>query len=255
MAAEAVATTLWEEYRRTRRPEVRDRLVLHYSGLAKYVAGRIAATLPAHVPRDDITSQAILGLIDAVDRFDPEQGVRFEHYAPLRIRGAVLDALRQQDWVPRAVRETARRVEHAVAALEARLHRAPTEAELAEALGMSEAALQRTLEDASLRAVVSLDDLSRQRPDTRRPADTLADLAAGPSEIQEHAEEHRLVAAELARMPERERTVLVLYYYEGLTLAQIGEVLGVTESRVSQIHTKAVVQLRARLEADHRRSA
>jgi RNA polymerase sigma factor for flagellar operon FliA len=167
--------SIWREYRRTQDKGIRDRLILTYAPLVKFVAGRLGSGLPAHVDENDLVSYGLLGLIGAIERYDPDRDVKFETYAITRIKGAIIDELRAMDWVPRSVRARAREIERAMASLEAQLHRAPTDAEIAE------------------------------------------------------------------------KIVITLYYYEELTLREIGDVLGVTESRVSQLHTKAILRLRARL--------
>ena len=212
----------------------------------KYVAGRIAVGLPASVDRADLVSAGIVGLLEAIERFDPERGPTFEAYAIGRIRGAILDELRAADWVPRSVRAKARAIEAAYQELEARLQRVPTDDELAAAAGMTVAQLQRRAQRDR-----------RQRPRGPRGArrhsgDVLADRREGPAGMVEEVETREVLAEAVRRLPERERTVLALYYVEALTLAEIGHVLGVTESRVSQIHTKAVIHLRARLAAADR---
>jgi len=238
--------TLWREYRDAPGPRTRDQLVLHYAGLVKYVVGRVAAGLPGHVARDEMVNSGLMGLVGAIERFEPGSGATFESYAVHRIRGAVLDGLRRADWVPRSARTTARAIEQAHARLEARLHRSPSEAELAGELGMRAGDLRRALDRLSLDNMASLDAVVLGDEGSRTGSEPI-DLTAGPEELQEAEAERLMVVEEVALLPDRERQVLALYYYEGLTLAQIGSVLGVTESRVSQIHTQAVLHLRSRL--------
>lgn len=254
MTSEPIAD-LWETYGRTREVELRDQLILHYSPLVKYVAGRVGAGLPANVEQSDLVSYGIFGLIDAIEKFDLERGLKFETYAISRIRGAILDELRANDWVPRSVRAKARAVETAFAKLEATLHRAPSEVELADELGCTTEALQATLGQVSLTGILALDEMLGDRSEPATLADTLADRADGPGALFERSELRQQLAAAIERMPEREKIVLSLYYFENLTLAQIGDVLEVTESRVSQIHTRAVLHLRSRLQAMERELA
>ncbi len=250
---------LWDEYRSNPTRECRDRLILHYSSLVKYVAGRVSAGLPSTIDRSDLASYGIFGLIDAIERFEPERGLKFETYAMARIKGAILDELRGTDWVPRSVRAKARALEEAYATLEAQLHRTPTEAELAASMGITEEQLAEDLSQISFRGIVALDEMlsaGAERGDTGVTlGDTIADSGDGPVQAFEETEMRRILADAIGRMGERERIVLTLYYYEGLTMAEIGEVIGVTESRVCQIHTSSVLQLRSRIAAAERELA
>jgi len=254
----AQAEALWDRYKRDGRREVRDQLILHYSPLVKYVAGRVAVGLPQNVDQADLVSYGIFGLIDAIDKFDPERGYKFETYAISRIKGSILDELRSIDWVPRSIRAKARSLEKAYGKLEADLHRNPTDEELAQELDMSEEQLQTILSQISFVGLVALDEMlsvGGDRGESLTLGDTIADSGAGPVGAYEVEETRQILAEAINRMPEREKVVLTLYYYEGLTLAEIGEVLGVTESRVCQIHTKAVLQLRSRIAAAEREPA
>jgi RNA polymerase sigma factor for flagellar operon FliA len=246
---------LWSDYHAEPSREARDRLIIHYSPLVKYVAGRVAVGLPQNVEQSDLVSYGIFGLIDAIEKFDPGRGFKFETYAISRIKGAILDELRSIDWVPRSVRAKGRAVERAFSKLEAQLKRSPTEAELADELDMTDAQLQTVLGQLSLTGVAALDEMLGDRSDATTLGDTIPDAQDGPGALLERSELRSQLAEAIERMPEREKIVLTLYYFETLTLAQIGEVLGVTESRVSQIHTKAVLQLRSRLQAAQREPA
>ena len=244
---------LWADYQRDRPTAARDQLIVHYAPLVKFVAGRVASGLPASVDQADLVSYGILGLIDAIAKFDPARGFKFETYAITRIKGSMLDELRAIDWVPRSVRAKARSLEQAVTGLQAKLRRTPTDAELADELGFSEGELQTILGQVSFTGLVALDDLLAQgdRDGGATFGDMLPDSGLGPLAAYEATEAHDRLTAAIRSLPERDRTVVGLYYYEGLTLADIGSILGVTESRVCQIHTKAVLSLRARLsEAD-----
>jgi RNA polymerase sigma factor for flagellar operon FliA len=255
--AEAIGR-LWVEYKTARDQTLRDQLLLHYSPLVKYVAGRVAVGLPQNVEHADLVSYGIFGLIDAVEKFDPERGYKFETYAIARIKGAILDELRSIDWVPRSVRAKARALEKAYAKLEGQLHRTPTDDEVATELGLTEDQFQSLLGQLSFVGLVALDELlsvSGERGESMTLGDTIPDAGDGPVGAYEVEEMRQLLAESINRMPEREKIVLTLYYYEGLTLAEIGQVLGVTESRVCQIHTKAVLQLRSKITAAVREPA
>jgi RNA polymerase sigma factor for flagellar operon FliA len=257
-AAKAEVDALWAEYRDQHDRSVRDRLILHYSPLVKYVAGRVAVGLPQNVEQADLVSYGIFGLIDAIEKFDLGRGYKFETYAISRIKGAILDELRSIDWVPRSVRAKARALEGAYSKLESKLHRTPTDEELASELDMSEDQLQTTLSQISFVGIVALDEMlsvGGDRGESLTLGDTIADSGAGPVGAYEVEEMRQLLGEAINRMPEREKVVLTLYYYESLTLAEIGQVLGVTESRVCQIHTKAVLQLRAKIAASEREPA
>jgi len=254
----AAVERLWAEHKATGTTEARDRLILHYSPLVKYVAGRVAVGLPQNVEQADLVSYGIFGLIDAIEKFDPSRGYKFETYAISRIKGAILDELRSIDWVPRSVRAKARALERAYAKLESEHHRSPTDSELAAELGLTEDQLQATFSQLSFIGLVALDEmlsLGGERGESVTLGDTVADATEGPVAAYEVEEMRQLLAEAINRMPEREKVVLTLYYYEGLTLAEIGEVLRVTESRVCQIHTKAVIHLRSKLSAVEREPA
>jgi RNA polymerase sigma factor for flagellar operon FliA len=252
--AEAADTQhLWRQFRTNKGDKaLRDRLILTYAPLVKYVAGRLGSGLPAHVDEGDLVSYGLLGLIGAIERYDPERDVKFETYAIARIKGSIIDELRAMDWVPRSVRARARDIERAIAELERKLHRAPTDEEIAQKLGLTEAELEDSLTDISRSSIAALDELwtisSGGGGDQVALIDTIEDTA-GPEPQSELAQPVLKVAlgVAIARLPEREKLVVTLYYYEELTLREIGEVLGVTESRVSQLHTKAVLRLKARL--------
>jgi RNA polymerase sigma factor for flagellar operon FliA len=255
--ASALVELLWASYKDSPTRENRDRLILHYSPLVKYVAGRVAVGLPQNVEQSDLVSYGIFGLIDAIEKFDLGRGYKFETYAIARIKGAILDELRSIDWVPRSVRAKARSLEKAYAKLEAALHRTPSDEELATELGVTEEQLQSTLNQISFIGLVALDEMlspGGERGESLSLGETVADPTAGPVATYEIEEMRQILAEAINRMPEREKIVLTLYYYEGLTLAEIGQVLGVTESRVCQIHTKAVLQLRSRMQAAERES-
>jgi len=249
---------LWQELKATGSTAIRDQLIVHYSPLVKYVAGRVAVGLPQNVDQGDLVSYGIFGLIDAIEKFDLERGFKFETYAISRIKGAIIDELRSIDWVPRSVRSKARSLEKAYGKLESELHRTPTDAELAAEMGMTDQQLQATFGQISFIGLVALDEMlggERTGGDSMTLGDTIADRGDGPMAAYEVEEMRQILAQAINDMPEREKVVLTLYYYEGLTLAEIGEVLGVTESRVCQIHTKSVIHLRAKIAASEREPA
>ena len=241
---------LWLEYVRTHDQKLRDRLILTYAPLVKYVAGRLCSGLPAHVDEGDLVSYGLLGLIGAIERYKPELEIKFETYALSRIKGAIIDELRALDWVPRSVRSRAREIERAVGELEAKLGRAPDDDEIAGKIGITTGELEDSLTEISRTSIAALDELWTVSAGGDQIAlidtiedDTLPDpqAALGATELRE------AMGEAIARLPEREKLVVTLYYYEELTLREIGEVLGVTESRVSQLHTKAILRLKARL--------
>ncbi|MGZ4109624.1 MAG: RNA polymerase sigma factor WhiG [Actinomycetota bacterium] len=241
---------LWTEFKATASAEARERLILHYAPLVKYVASRVATGLPASVEQADLVSYGMFGLIDALEKFEPARGNKFETYAIPRIKGAIIDELRAMDWVPRSVRFKAREIEKAVADLESMLKRAPAEKEVAERLGVSVSELHDVITQISFVSVLALDELlsvGNDRGEQVSLLDTLADKGTDPTLGVEGQETRALLAGAINSLSEREKIVVTLYYFEGLTLAEIGDILGVTESRVCQIHTKAVNQLRLQL--------
>ena len=246
---------LWREFKETGEAPVRERLILHYAPLVKYVAGRVGVGLPPNIEQADLVSYGIFGLIDAIEKFDLSRAIKFETYAISRIKGAIIDELRSIDWIPRSIRSKAREVERAYAALEAKLHRTPTEPEVAAELGISLDDLHSVFGQVSFVNVLALDELlnvNGEKGDKVSLVDTLEDTRTpDPVRAFESQETKHLLARAINLLPEREKIVVTLYYYEGLTLAEIGQVLGVTESRICQMHTKAVLQLRAKL-ADQR---
>lgn len=244
---------LWSQYKESASERVREALILNYSPLVKYVASRLAVGLPQNVEQADLVSYGMFGLIDAIDKFEPERGYKFETYAISRIKGAILDELRSIDWVPRSVRSKVRQIEKAYAKLEAREHRPPSDAELAEELRWNVDQLQSALTQISQVGLAALDEIlavGGDRGESVTLGDTIADTSThGPMGAFEITETRQLLAQSINDLPEREKIVLTLYYYESLTLSEIGRVLGVTESRVCQIHTKAVLHLRSRFAA------
>ena len=241
---------IWLEFSRTRDKSIRDRLILTYAPLVKYVAGRLGSGLPAHVDEGDLVSYGLLGLISAIERYDPSRDIKFETYAIARIKGAIIDELRALDWVPRSVRSRAREIERAIAELEAKTGLAPTDEQIAAKIGISVDELEESLTDISRSSIAAHDELwsLSGEGDQISLMDTIEDeTGPRPEAALDQTEMREALADAIARLPEREKLVVTLYYYEELTLREIGEVLGVTESRVSQLHTKAILRLKARL--------
>ncbi|MBN9101893.1 MAG: FliA/WhiG family RNA polymerase sigma factor [Pseudonocardia sp.] len=234
---------LWSEYLAGPTRPLRDRLVLHYAPLVRAVAHRVAVGLPSYVDHADLAQSGVFGLIDAVERFDPERCPRFESYAAQRIRGAILDELRAQDWVPRTVRGRARELERAQERLENRLLRAATDRELADELGVPVRDLRGLTQQVQMISVEALEEnsggVSELLADDRTP---------DPMAVVQARETMRQLTMAVAQLGERDRRVVELYYLENRTLAEIGRLLGVTESRVCQLHSRLVGRLRGRLE-------
>ena len=251
MAEAADTQQLWRQFRTNKGDKaLRDRLILTYAPLVKYVAGRLGSGLPAHVDEGDLVSYGLLGLIGAIERYDPDRDVKFETYAISRIKGSIIDELRAMDWVPRSVRARARDIERAIGELEARLGRAPTDEEISAKVGITTEELEDALTDIARSSIAALDELwsVSGEGDQVSLLDTLEDPdSIRPAEALDETELREILGDAISRLPEREKLVITLYYYEELTLREIGEVLGVTESRISQLHTKAILRLKARL--------
>src|SRR5580765_383561 len=216
--------SVWLEYRRTKDLGLRDRLIVNYAPLAKYVAGRLGSGLPAHVDEADLVSYGLLGLIGAIERYDPDRDIKFETFAMSRIRGAIIDELRALDWVPRSVRSRAREIERAIAELESRLGRAPSDEEIAQKIGISVDELEESLTDISRSSIAALDELwsASGEGDQISLLDTIEDTTGPrPADALDESEMREALADAIARLPEREKLVVTLYYYEELTLREI----------------------------------
>ncbi len=231
---------IWLEYIKTHSLELRNTLVENYLPLVKIVAARLGVSLPSYVDRDDFISTGFFGLLQAIDRYDPERGVKFETYATVRIRGAMLDALRVQDWIPISVRQKAKQYQSALHSLEDKLGRSATDKEIAKELSISEEQLHQLLSDIQVATVVPLEEFSQSEE---------LNSNSTPSFVEDYEknEAKEMLAAAIDELPEKERLVMSLYYYEELTLREISIIMKLSEARISQLHTKAVFRLRASL--------
>ena len=241
---------LWKLYRKSRDSRIRDYFVKQYAPLVKYVAGKIAIGMPHNVEFDDLVGFGVFGLFDAIEKFDPGKHVKFKTYAVTRIRGAIFDELRTIDWVPRSIRQKAREVEETVRALEARLGRSASDEEIARAMDISVGDFQALILKISSTSILSLNDVWYTGEDDDQISiveSVESPTSLNPDSIVEREEIKRVIVEAISELPEKEKKVLILYYYEDLTLKEIGHVLGVTESRISQLHTKAIMRLRAKL--------
>jgi RNA polymerase sigma factor for flagellar operon FliA len=245
--------TAWRRYKKTHCARAKEVLILEYLPLVKYVAGRLAIGLPPSVEIDDLIGSGTIGLLSAVERYDPSRDNKFSTYAIARIRGSMLDELRSMDWIPRSVRKKARRIEEAYARLENRLRRPASDEEVAGELGVPVQEFREMLDEVRGTSLVSLDDFMNPADggSTMKIHDTVEDHSRiDPASSLEVEKTRKILEGALDGLPDRDRLVIVLYYYEELTLKEIGETLGVSESRVSQIHTKAILRLRGRLRAE-----
>ncbi|MBQ3966987.1 MAG: RNA polymerase sigma factor WhiG [Treponema sp.] len=241
---------LWREFKKTKSSALRDKFIRQYMPLVKYVAGKVSVGLPASIEYDDLVGFGQFGLLDAITKFDPDKGVKFKTYAVTRIRGAIFDEMRQLDWVPRSVRQKSKEIEDTIGDLESRLGRPATDAEVAKEMNMTEAEFQQTVMKVSGTSVLSLNDVwySGDDNDHMSIGDSIESPSSLNPDVQVEREEIRKVIIEaINELPEKEKMVIVLYYHEDLTFKEIGQVLDVSESRISQLHTKANLRLRAKL--------
>ena len=237
---------VWKAYRAEKTPELKEKLILTYAHLVKYVAGRLVMHIGQHVDYDDLIGYGIFGLIDAVDKFDPDKNVKFETYASLRIKGAIIDNIRKMDWVPRTLRQRNKQFEQTYAQLEEKLGREPTEQELADKLELPLADAQELIRKSSVLTIVSLDDYLEQNYETAFPSNMTAQVDTPESHIDKQ-ELHRMLTDTIDKLSEKEKNVVTLYYFEELTLKEISAIMGVSESRISQIHSKAMLKMQAKL--------
>ncbi len=240
---------LWKKYKQTKNLKLREELILKYASMVKYIAGKFAINTPPQVEFDDLVSYGILGLIDAIEKYDPTQGIKFRTYASTRIRGAIIDEIRVLDWVPRSLRHKAKQLERIYAELEYKHKRPATDKEIAEALEISEEELSRLILEISGISLISLDDVWYLDNDEKIGIiDTVeSPYESGPEAELERKEKRQVLVNAINQLPEREKEVIILYYYDDLTLKEIGNVLGVTESRICQLHTKAIFRLKGAL--------
>lgn len=251
-AAIAQTQDLWRKYKGDSDTCARDALIKQYAHLVKITAGRVVTSLPPNIERDDLVGAGLVGLIKAVDQFDTTRQVKFETYAIALIRGAILEMLREEDWVPRSIRERVKNLERTYMQLEMKLGRPASEEEVANALGIDIDDLHRMLADTGRATLVSLDDVIVGVDGNERIhlVDVIDDEFASPLSETEAKEMRRTLGTAIERLPDREKLVVSLYYFEGLTFKEIGKVLAVSESRVYQLHTQAVLRLRGYLNRD-----
>ncbi|MDF2549029.1 MAG: putative polymerase sigma factor [Chlamydiales bacterium] len=242
--------SVWAEYHSSGDRQLREKLILNYLHLVKYVVGRLAATLPSHVKADDLYSTGIIGLVKAIEKFNPVMKNKFETYAILLIKGAIIDEMRALDWVPRSVHQKANQISRAQTELRNRLGRDPSDAETAEMIGVPAADFGQLLQRVQPAILLPLNMDKNDDPDQVPLEERLADEKAKTSfETADYNEFRKLLEKAVMEMPEQERMVLVFYYYENLMLREIGQLMGISESRVSQIHSKAILRLRGRLQS------
>jgi len=240
--------SLWEQYKVNHDQRIKDALIMKYASFVKYVAGRIAVNLPSNVEFDDLVSYGILGLIDAIDKYDSGRNVKFKTYAKTRIRGAIFDELRVLDWTPRSIRQKARKLEKAYAKLEGKLGRDARDEEIAEYLSIDISELHKLFDETKKSLLLSLDEIFYDDEEGSSRFDFIEDQKSdNPQSKIEEAEAKKILADAISKLSDRERMVITLYYYEELTSKEIGKILGVSDSRVSQLHTKAILRLRGRL--------
>ncbi len=244
---EAGKKRLWQDYHRLKSPDLREKLIIEYAPLVKLVAGRLSMYLGYNVEYDDLVGYGVFGLIDAIDKFDMMKDVKFETYASLRIRGAILDQIRKMDWIPRTIRQRQKKIETVMKEIEATKGRAATDEEIASALGISDDEYTDWQSQMKITGVVSLNEYIEQGgPELAADKSRNAGFEM-PEEVVEQVELKEKLKESLEVLTEKERKVVVLYYYEDLTLKEISQVLEVSESRVSQLHTKALVKMRTKM--------
>lgn len=240
--------SLWNQYKINHDQRIKDALIMKYASFVKYVAGRIAVNLPSNVEFDDLVSYGILGLIDAIDKYDSDRNIKFKTYAKTRIRGAIFDELRVLDWTPRSIRQKARKLEKAYAKLEGKLGRDARDEEVAEYLNIDISELHKLFDETKKSLLLSLDEIFYDDEEGSSRFDFIEDQKSdNPQSKIEEAEAKKILADAISKLSDRERMVITLYYYEELTSKEIGKILGVSDSRISQLHTKAILRLRGRL--------
>ena len=250
LAEEKTEDELWQEFKKTKSPALRDKFIRQYMPLVKYVAGKVSTGLPDSVEFDDLVGFGQFGLLDAINKFDPDKNVKFKTYAVTRIRGAIFDELRELDWVPRSVRQKSREIEDTIVELEAKMGRTASDSEIAKAMGMTESEYESTIMKVSGTSILSLNDVWYSGDDSEHLSigDNIeAPNSLNPDVIVEREEIRKVIIQAINELPQNEKMVIVLYYHEDLTFKEIGQVLNVSESRISQLHSKANLRLRAKL--------
>lgn len=239
---------LWKKYSEHKDPAVREQLIIEYADLIKFVAGRLNIYFGSNVEYDDLVGYGAFGLIDAIEKFDLSKKVKFETYASLRIRGAIIDSIRDQDWAPRSLRKKSKEMEKAYFELENELGHAATDAEVAGKLGIEKDELHKILQDVNMSQMVSLDDYLEQNYEIGLDISQGDKIDMLPEQRMEVVELQDTLADAIDKLPEKEKTVVTLYYYEELTLKEISAIMKVSESRISQLHTKAIMRMRGKLD-------
>jgi RNA polymerase sigma factor for flagellar operon FliA len=238
---------LWEAYAKTKDSAIREELIIKYVYLVKFVAGRLYASYGNNVEFDDLVSYGIFGLIDAIDKYDLSRGVKFDTYAQLRIRGAIIDQLREIDWLPRSIRQKSKEMEKAYYELENKLGRPATDEEMAQSFGLSVEDFQKKIQNITAYSIISLDDLLEQKREVTSSEE--GKQIETPESLVENTEIKEILVDAINILPDKEKRVVSLYYYEELTYKEIGKLLSISESRVSQLHTKAIIRLKNRFKA------
>lgn len=239
---------LWGKYHETRDPAIKEKLIIEYADLIKYVAGRLSIYFGSNVEYDDLVGYGVFGLIDAIDKFDITKKVKFETYASLRIRGAIIDSIRDQDWAPRSLRKKGKELEKAYFEVENELGHSASDQEIAEYMGITQEELNKLLQEVNMSQMISLEDYLEQNHETGLDVLSSDQESGQPEQRMEVVELKETLADAIEKLPEKERTVVTLYYYEELTLKEISLIMKVSESRISQLHTKAIMRMRGRLE-------
>ncbi len=239
---------LWKKYCETRQQSIKEQLIVEYSDLVKYVAGRLSIYFGSNVEYDDLVGYGVFGLIDAIDKYDLTKNVKFETYASLRIRGSIIDAIREQDWAPRSLRKKSKELERAYSEIENELGHSASDKDVAEKLGISLDELNKLLQEVNMSQMISLEDYLEQNRESGFDLLSLERSSEQPEECLEIVELKEILSEAIEKLPEKERLVVTLYYYEELTLKEISVIMKVSESRVSQLHTKAILRMRGKLE-------
>lgn len=244
---EAGRKKLWSDYEKTKSPELREKIILEYAPLVKVVAGRLSMYLGYNVEYEDLVSYGIFGLIDAIDKFDYAKEVKFETYASLRIRGAILDQIRKMDWIPRTIRQKQKKIDAVIKEVEASKGRSATDEEIAKGLGISEEELTDWQSQMKITGLVSLNEYIEQGSDVPNEKGKVSSQFQSPEDATMQEELKKMLMESLEILTEKEKKVILLYYYEDLTLKEISNVLEVSESRISQLHTKALQKMKTKL--------